>query len=185
VATVAELGALVGRNISMATEYYPCVFRLEGVDHYVIWYSDDRDGLVREGGRLVTFSSLARLHAYARSRGLTVQPAEVAIYDWDSVARWCDKPVMTGIAVSRVLNAWNMVLDAMPPGNEPGLFSHANARANDLYDKLFRANNLPAVTPPDAEYYPIWTRAELVALAQLLRLGVAEIRHQLNGREAV
>jgi hypothetical protein len=34
----------------MAIEYFPCVFRLEGVDRYVIWYSDDRDGLVREGG---------------------------------------------------------------------------------------------------------------------------------------
>ncbi len=169
----------------MAAEYFPCVFRLDGVDHYVIWYSDDRDGLVREGGRLVTFSSLARLHAFARSRGLTVQPAEVARYDWDSVARWCDQPVATGIAVGRLLKAWNMVLDAMPPGDESGLFSHANARASDLYDKLFRANNLPAMTPPGAEYFPLWTRAELVALAQLLRLGVAEMRHQLNGREVV
>jgi hypothetical protein len=169
----------------MAAEYFPCVFRLEGDDHYVIWYSDDRDGLVRERGRVVTFSSLAQLHAYARSRSLTVKPAEVARYDWDSVARWCDEPVMAGTAVGLLLKAWNMVLDAMPPGDESQLFSHANARASDLYDKLFRANNLPAMTPPGAEYYPIWTRAELVALAQLLRLGLAEIRHQLNGYEAV
>ena len=34
--------------------YYPCVFRLEGVDHYVMWYFDDRDGLVREGGHVGT-----------------------------------------------------------------------------------------------------------------------------------
>jgi hypothetical protein len=169
----------------MAAEYFPCVFQLEGVDHYVIWYSDDRDGLVREGRRVVSFSSLAQLYAYAKPRGLIVRTAEVAKYDWDSVARWCDEPVMTGIAVDRLLKAWNMVLDAMPPGDESGLFSHANARATDLYDKLFRANNLPAMTPPGAEYYPVWTRAELVALAQLLRLGLAEMRQQLNGREAV
>jgi hypothetical protein len=169
----------------MAAEYFPCEFQLEGVDYYVIWYSDDRDGLVREGGRVVTCSSPAQLRAYARSRGLTVQPAEVARYDWDFVARWCDEPVTTVIAVDRLLKAWNMVLDAMPPGDESGLFSHANARANELYDKLFRANNLPAMTPPGAEYYPIWTRAELVALAPVLRLGLAEVRHQLNGRKAV
>ena len=165
----------------MAVEYFPCVFRLDGVDRYVIWYSDDQDGLVREGGRVAIFSSLAQLHAYARVRGLTVQSAEVARYDWDSVARWCAEPVMTGITVSRLLKAWNMVLDAMPPGDASGLFSHANARVSALYDKLFRANNLPAMTSPGAEYHPVWTRAEVVALAQLLRLGVAEMRHQLNG----
>jgi hypothetical protein len=169
----------------MAAEYFPCAFRLEGVDHYVIWYSDDRDGLVREGGRMMAFSSLEQLHAYARSHGLTVQPAEIAKYDWDSVARWCEEPVMAQNTVGLLLKAWNMVLDATPPGDESGLFSHANARANDLYDKLFRANNLPAMTPLAAEYDPVWTKAELVALAQLLRLGLAEMRHQLNAREAV
>jgi hypothetical protein len=169
----------------MAVEYFPCVFRLEGVDRYVIWYSDDRDGLVRARGRVVSFSSLAQLHAYATAHGMTVQPTEVASYDWDSVVGWCAEPVMTAIDVSVLLKAWNMVLDAMPPGDESGLFSHANARANALYDKLFRANNLPAMTPPGAEYYPVWTRAEVVALAQLLRLGVAEMRHRLNGGQAV
>ena len=35
----------------MATEYFPCLFRLGGADHYVIWYSDDRDGLLQEPER--------------------------------------------------------------------------------------------------------------------------------------
>ena len=167
----------------MAVEYFPCLFRLGGVDHYVIWYSDDPDGLVREGGLLVTFSSQTQLHVYARSRGLTSQSADVANYDWDFIARWCDEPATTGLDVSRLLNAWNMVLDAMPRGDESRLFSHANARANALYDELFRANYLPAMTPAGAEFQPVWTRAELVQLAHLLRLGVAEMRHQLNGHE--
>jgi hypothetical protein len=41
------------------------------------------------------------------------------------------------------------------------------------------------VTPPGREYEPAWTKAEAAALAQVLRLGVAEVQHQLNGREAV
>ena len=165
----------------MTVEYYPCVFRLGGKDRYVIWYSGDPDRLVRESGRVVTFPSLAQLHEYARVHGLTVQPVEVVTYDWDSVGRWCDEPLTAGIAVAPFLKAWNMVLDALPPGDESGLFRHANERAGSLYDKLFRANNLPAATPPGAEYYPVWTRAEVLALAQVLRLGVAEVQHQLNG----
>jgi len=169
----------------MAAEYFPCLFRFGSADHYVIWYSDDRDGLVREDGRVVTFPSLAELHAYALQRSLKLQPAEVARYDWDSVERWCDEPVAIGIAVGPFLNAWNMVLDTLPACDESGLFAHADGRNGALYEKLFRASNLPAMTTPGAEYYPVWTRAEVDALAQVLRLGITEVRHQLGGRGAV
>lgn len=169
-----------GHGASLAAEYFPCLFRLGSADHYVIWYSDDRDGLVRENGRVVTFPSLAELHAYALQRSLKLQPAEVARYDWDSVERWCDEPVASGISVGPFLNAWNMVLDTLPACDESGLFAHADGRNGALYEKLFRASNLPAMTAPGAEYYPVWTRAEVDALAQVLRLGVTEVRHQLG-----
>jgi hypothetical protein len=135
----------------MATEYFPCLFRLGSADHYVIWYSDDRDGLVREDGRVVTFHSLGELHAYALQRDLEIQPAEVPKYDWDSIERWCHAPVASEIAVDAFLNAWNMVLDTLPACDQSGSFSHADGRNGALYQKLFWANNLPAVTPPGAE----------------------------------
>jgi len=166
----------------VATEYFPCLFRLGGADHYVIWYSDDRDGLLRENGRVVAFASLTALHAYASQRGLEMQRAEVARYDWDSIERWCDTPVASGIAAGAFLDAWNIVVDTLPPSDEPSLFSHADSRNAALYEKLFRANNLPAMTAPGAEYYPVWIRAEVEALARVLRLGVAEVRRQLDGR---
>jgi hypothetical protein len=169
----------------MAAEYFSCLFRLGSADHYVIWYSDDRDGLVRENGRVATFPSLAELHAYALQRGLKLQAAEVAKYDWDSVEQWCDEPVASAVAVGPFLNAWNMVLDTLPPCDESGLFQHADGRNGALYEKLFRANNLPAMTAPGAEYYPVWTRAEVDALAQVLRLGITEVRHQLSRGGAV
>ena len=163
----------------MAAEYFPCVFRLKGTGQYVIWFADDRDGLVRENGLVATFHSLAELRVYAVQRGLELQPGEVAEYDWDSIERWCGEPATSGIAVGPFLNAWNMVLDMLPACDESSLFSHADARNSDLYEKLFWANNLPAITPPGAEYYPVWTKAEVDALAQVLRLGIAEVRHQL------
>jgi len=78
-----------------------------------------------------------------------------------------------------------MVVDTLRAHEAPSLFSHADSRNGDLYRKLFRANNLPAMTPPGAEYYPVWTRTEVDALAQVLRLGIAEVRHQLEGGKAV
>lgn len=164
----------------MAVEYFPCLFRIEGVDHYVIWYSDDRDGLVRENGRVVSWCSLAKLCAYAAHRGLTLQSAEVTAYNWDAIERWCDDPLASGIAVGSFLDAWNMILDTIPAGAESGLFMHAYGRSGGLYQKLFRAKNLPAMTPPGAEYHPVWTRGEVESLAQILRLGIAEVSHQLD-----
>jgi len=169
----------------LAAEYFPCSFRLGNVDHYVIWCSDDRDGLVRESERVVTFPSLAELRVYAVEHDRQLQPAEVARYDWDSIERWCDEPAATGIAPGPFLNAWNMIVDALPTGEESSLFSHADGRNGALYDKLFRANNLPTMTPPGAEYYPVWTKTEIDALARVLRLGIAELRHQLDGGRAV
>ena len=104
---------------------------------------------------MVTFPSLAELRADAGRRGLKVQPTEIATYDWDSLERWCDEPVTSGIAVGPFLNAWNMVLDMLPAPEASSLFSHANGRNSALYEKRFRANNLPTMTAPGAEYYPV------------------------------
>jgi hypothetical protein len=169
----------------LAAEYFACLFKLGDVDYYVIWYSDNRDGLVRDSGRAVTFPSLQELDVYAAQHRLKLKPEEIARYDWDAIEQWCDEPAAIGIAVGPFLSAWNMVVDTLPACEESTLFSHVDGRNGDLYRKLLRANNLPAMTPPGAEYYPVWTRTEVDALAQVLRLGIAEVRHQLDGGRAV
>ena len=98
------------------------------------------------------------------------------------IERWCDAPTAGGIAVDAFLNAWNMIVDTLPALAQPTLFAHTDSRNGTLYNKLFRANNLPAMTPPGADYYPVWTTAEIDALARVLRLGVMELRRQLDSR---
>ena len=143
----------------MAAEFFPCLFRLDHVDHYVIWYSGDRDGLVRENGRIVEFVSLVGLRAYAQQHSSALG-GKVAEYDWDSIAQWCDAPTAIGIAPGPFLDAWNMIVDTLPPHSGSGLFSHVDDKNSALYQKLFRANNLSAMTPRGEEYYPVWTQAE-------------------------
>jgi|SRR5882724_1213465 len=176
---------LDGHGFPVIATYFPCLFRIGEADCYVIWYSNEQDGLVRENGRLVLFASPQELLTYAGTHGLELQAAEPARYDWDVLASWCDNPVANEMMVGPFLNAWNMLLDAHRTDDAAGLFLHAHERAEALYDKLFRANNLPAMTPPGAEYEPVWTKAELTTLAQLLRLGIVELRRQVRHREAV
>jgi hypothetical protein len=163
-----------------ATEFFACLFRLDGTDHYVLWSTNDVDGLVRDNGRIVRFSSLAALHAYASTQGRVVNAGEPTIYDWDRIQRWCDRPVAPEIAPDPFLTAWNMLGDSRRPAKTTGLFAHADQRLGQLYDKLFRANNLPAMTPQGSEYWPTWTQSEVTSLARVLRLGLEELRRQLD-----
>ena len=168
-----------------ARKFFACLFRLDETDQYVLWYSNDADGLVRDAGRIVRFSSLEALHAYASAQGLTLQTGEPTIYDWDRIQRWCDRPVAAEIAPDPFLTAWNMLVDSRRPASTAGIFAQAHQRLWELYDKLFRANNLPAMTPPGSEYWPTWTQSEVTNLAQVLRLGLEELRRQLDNLGAV
>ena len=76
--------------------------------------------------------------------------------------------------------AWNMLLDARSSDGVETLFDRVHRRSAEVYDKLFRSNNLPAMTPPGAEYYPTWTAAEIQTLAKVLQLGTTELRQQLG-----
>jgi len=170
----------VAKEQAMATEHFPCLFKLGTAEYYVIW-SVGLDGLVRDDGRVLTFQSLEELHVHAIQHEQKLTQDEIAVYDWDAIERWCNEPTADGIAPGPFLNAWNMVLDVLAAHERsPSLFSRADGQYGDLYTKLFRANNLPAMTIPGAEYYAAWTTAEVDALGQLLRLGLAEIRDQLE-----
>jgi hypothetical protein len=52
----------------------------------------------------------------------------------------------------------------------------SSKRAGKIYDKLFFANNLPAVTPRGASYEPIWSEGEIELLSRIYRFGLAELR---------
>jgi hypothetical protein len=166
--------------VTTAKKYYPCLFRLDRVDRYVIWYSSDKDGLVRHDGRIVALPSVAALRDFAGQHGLSLEREAPPLYDWDAIEKWCAKPAASELDADTFLNAWNMLLDARHSDEAESLFDRAHDRRGGLYDKLFRSNNLPAITPPGAEYYATWTGAEIHTLSRILQLGIAELRQQLD-----
>jgi hypothetical protein len=167
--------------VTAAKKYYACLFRLDGIERHVIWYSSGTDGLVRRDGRIVALPSVAELRDYAAQHGLTLETKAPPLYDWDAIEKWCAKPAANELGADAFLNAWNMLLDARRSDETESLFDRAHCRRGSLYEKLFRSNNLPAVTPPGAEYYPTWTGAEIRTLSRILQLGIAELRQQLDG----
>jgi hypothetical protein len=103
-----------------------------------------------------------------------------AVCDFDKVAAWCGSPTAGSIEPTAFLNAWNMLEDAHGFRLEVPLHDVSSQRAGKIYDKLFFANNLPAVTPRGASYEPIWSEAEIELLSRIYRFGLAELRASIQ-----
>ena len=78
------------------------------------------------------------------------------------------------------LNAWNMLEDACGSRLDVHLHDVNSQGAGKIYDKLFFANNLPAVTPRGASYEPIWSEDEVELLSRIYRFGLAELRASIQ-----
>jgi hypothetical protein len=73
-----------------------------------------------------------------------------------------------------------MLKDAHGPRLDALLHDMSSQRAGKIYDKLFFANNLPAITPRGASYEPIWSEGEIELLSRIYRFGLAELRADIQ-----
>lgn len=72
----------------MTRTHYPLWYRLDQVDSYVIWFSNDVDGVVaQDNGTVPSFRELDALHAYARNHHLALPEEEPVLYNLDTLAR--------------------------------------------------------------------------------------------------
>jgi hypothetical protein len=158
-------------------KYYLCELLLDRRRLYVVWYSDAVDGLVRlEDGKIASFADEHQVRSFCRENGIPLIPEPPAVCDFDKVAAWCGSPAAGSIEPTAFINAWNMLEDAYGLRLEAHLHDVSSQRAAKIYDKLFFANNLPAVTPRGASYEPIWSEDEVELLSCIYRFGLAELR---------
>jgi hypothetical protein len=165
-----------------ARRHYLCEFRFEARRLYVIWRTNDKDGLVRsKDGKIAAFADERRAADYCRTNDISLMPESPAVYDFDMIAAWCEHPRAESIDCVAFLNAWNMLEDVHGFGSEAlSLHKITSRRADEIYNKLFFGNNPPAVTPDGARYEPIWSEDEIDALSRMYRFGLAELRASIS-----
>ena len=162
-------------------KYYLCELLLDRRRLYVVWYSGAVDGLVRlKDGKIASFSDESEVRAFCREKSISLMLEPPEVYDFDKVAAWCDSPASGSIEPTAFLNAWNMLKDAHGPRLDALLHDMSSQRAGKIYDKLFFANNLPAITPRGASYEPIWSEGEIELLSRIYRFGLAELRADIQ-----
>jgi len=107
--------------------------------------------LVRENGPTGPLASPQELLTYAGTHGLELQAAKPARYDWDVLASWCDNPVANEMWSAPSSTPGTCCSTRTGPTTRQSSSCTLISEHEALYDKLFRANNLPAMTPPGAE----------------------------------
>jgi hypothetical protein len=164
----------------MDRKHYQVRYWLDGLDSFLIWYSNDSVGVVVGSDHLITtFHARSDLCAYAERLGLTFEAAEPSEFDFDMVERWLSRPNNSPIDCCLLLNAWNL-FDDIASCTSGGEFQRTSREASGVYDKLFWGNNLPAVTPPGEHYVPVWADGEVAELHRILSDGMKLFRNAVK-----
>jgi hypothetical protein len=162
---------------------YSCELRWHGRRAFFVWLSNDHDRVVLDSaGSIRLFDSLDSLSQFVLAEGLTLSEEKSSFWDFDKVLAWCTNP-HPPVDCSHLLNAWNMLADIHASrGKANDLLRNADQRGRAIYEKLFWGCNLPAVTPEGQKFDPLWSVEECRSLAQLLRLGLAELEAAVPSR---
>jgi hypothetical protein len=163
----------------MPREYYACAFRYADRDEYLIWYSNDCDGVHLESdGRVPTFSSIDHLSSYARIHNLApLTIADPVLHDLDSIDRFTRDISSHYVDCNETLNAWNLFGDlARSLGPSGSHFIDHDQAADGLYDKVLHGCKLPAMTPDGHEFQPMWSADEIRLIQGHLGVGISLFR---------
>ena len=91
----------------MPREYYPYAFRHAGLDQYLLWYSNDPDGVhLGSEGHVPTFDSIDQLSSYATIHDLApLTIGDPILLDLDSVERFTRTPSSLHVDCKETLSA--------------------------------------------------------------------------------
>lgn len=137
----------------MEPQYYILWYRLDGRDGFLIWYSDEKDGVYVNGdGYVPSFKDAASLVEYAKGRGLSVDTEGPILLDLDVLGKWLEGKDVESIDPHSFNGAWNLFADVSRSIN--GVFDTDRELTQKIYNKLFWGCNLPSVTPEGKQYHP-------------------------------
>lgn len=156
----------------MNRNYFILWYRLDRVDSYLIWYTNDFDGVVVDNSeQVIMFKYIPLLRKYADKCGLHIEEEEPGLHNLDAVKDWIENPSKTDINCDILLSAWNLFID-IASSVQDVTFDRDREKTDLIYEKLFWGNNLPAVTPPGKHYKPNWTDDEIEKLQEVLADGL-------------
>jgi hypothetical protein len=159
--------------------YYPCSFRLDKVENYFIWVSDENDSVYVERNKVLIFNSMNGLQQFASLRQLTLLDDSPVLYDLDAIIQWTTQTAGEDVNGEEFLTFWNLCTDISQTLNRDFLGLIHEQTRNRVYEKLFDGLNLPQFTPPGQRYAPNFTQLEQEKLRDILLDGLRLFRESI------
>ena len=161
--------------------YYPIRYRLDSKDRYLIWTTieeaEDADRCVVDtDGKISIFHSLSDLQNYAKKQNLQVDTNVFSLLNLDVLQSWFkvkrSKPEgPTAINCNEFLNAWNLFEDISETIGSNFHLIYRFPIADRIYEKLLYGCNLPALTPENRNYVPLWNKKERHLMREIMSQG--------------
>jgi Zn-finger protein len=159
-------------------EYYPYVFAGDNVDYFCIWYTTkDNTGFIVESNKIKTFNFIEDLCLYAKNNRLNIE-REITRTNLDFFKKWLESDVKI-IDCVVFLDFWNIIMDVAWSFGEDFYEDTKNEVANDIYNKLFYGNNLPAIKAEGDDFIPNWNAEEINELSNVIADGVRRLEKWL------
>lgn len=159
--------------------HYVCWYRLDSTDAYLIWYSNDDDGVIVDSSKdVLVFTAPEDASTYAKANGILIKKEAPELHDLDIVDRWSNGQADETPRPDEILAAWNLLSDISSSVGEE--FEKGEAGSGQIYEKLFLGNNLPSITPPGEQYTPVWEEDELQLMRNTLKKGLEVFRSHVK-----
>lgn len=164
-------------NNSRAIEMYPYTYVNRGKKTVLIWQTNELSGdsfKVDENEKLLFAKSKQEYLKILGDDFDKVHWSEGAEIDfdkfWISLNNLRVERASSSKTCDRLLNGWNFIEDMLKTFNLKSDFDQLKTpMLNKAYKKLFSGNNLPAVTPEDKTYSPVWTKKEIKNIRSAFR----------------
>lgn len=149
-------------------EYYPVSIKYLQKELFLLWFSDDIDGVVVEKNKILIFASMQEILAYSKTKNIDIVIDAITLYNFDKITLWLSKYKNEKIICHEILNIWNFFTDISKSLNIKFIGNNKDKITNKIYNKLFWGSNLPSVTPKGKFYIPIWRKSKRKKLAKIL-----------------
>jgi hypothetical protein len=154
----------------MSREYYIYPYRFNNKDSYLIWFSNEEDGvIVNENGIVPSFDNIKDLQVYSEENKISVDIESSKLLNLDLIQKWLTEDKSEIEDYNNFLDAWNLFGDFSKSIDES--FDADKKNTNKIYDEIFWGCNIPVVTPVGKSYKPIWTKKELKIIRKTLNFG--------------
>ncbi|MDE5764013.1 MAG: hypothetical protein K2N49_07275 [Ruminococcus sp.] len=154
-------------KVSIIELSYSC---FNDCSYFLIWYEDEnmKDRVYTSDGKAIVFH--CENQARKKAGQLGFEAGETVFYDVERLFYWIETHSKE-MDCDFLIDFWNMFSDiACSVGTE--LEPIKTRRIKRCYNKLFWGLNLPAVTPEDCEYEPVFTKRERKLIREIMRTGL-------------